>query len=117
MPYPPSPYDPAAFRGTAPYYRIGRPPYSPALRDTLVRELGLDGTGRLLDVGCGPGTLAVSLAPLFTEVIGIDPEPGMLDEARRSAVAAGLDHVRWIEGVAEDIGRLGVAPCRLVTLG
>ena len=117
MPYPPSAYDPAAFRGAAPYYAIGRPPYSVQLRDTLRRELGLDGAGRLLDVGCGPGTLAVQLAPLFQEVVGLDPEPGMLQAARRAAQAAGVEHARWIEGVAEDLDRLGLGPCRLVTFG
>jgi 2-polyprenyl-3-methyl-5-hydroxy-6-metoxy-1,4-benzoquinol methylase len=43
-------------------------------------ELGLDGTGTLVDVGCGPGVLAVQLAPLFEVVIGIDPGPAMLAE-------------------------------------
>ena len=45
----------------------------------------LDGAGRLLDVGCGPGILAIELAPLFSEVIGLDPESGMLAEGRRRA--------------------------------
>jgi SAM-dependent methyltransferase len=83
----------------------------------LRHELSLDGTGRLLDVGCGPGTLAVELAPLFQEVVGLDPEPGMLREARHAAHAQGAEHIRWIEAVAEDIDRLGVGPCRLVTFG
>ena len=74
MPYPPSPHDPAAFRGTAPYYRVGRPPYSDGLRETLAHELRLDGNGRLLDVGCGPGVLAIELADLFSDVIGLDTE-------------------------------------------
>lgn len=117
MPYPPSPYDPAAFRGTAPYYAVGRPAYSASLRDVLARELGLDGTGRLLDVGCGPGTLALELAPLFDEVVGLDPEPGMLAEARRRVDASGLTHARWLDGVAEDLDRHDVGPCRLVTFG
>ena len=117
MPYPPSAYDPAAFRGTAPYYACGRPPYSAHLRDVLARTLGLDGTGRLLDVGCGPGTLALELAPLFDDVVGLDPEPGMLEEARRASLARGLGQTRWMAGVAEDLDRLDVAPCRLVTFG
>ena len=115
--YPPSPYDPAAFEGTAPYYTVGRPSYSAHLCDTLTRELGLDGRGRLLDVGCGPGTLALELSPLFDEIVGLDPEPGMLDEARRAAAARGLDEARWVKGVAEDIDRLAVGPCRVVTFG
>ncbi len=46
-------YDPTQFNGTARYYRQGRPPYSAQLTDVLARELKLDGTGQLLDVGAG----------------------------------------------------------------
>ena len=109
--------NPQAFRGAAPYYAIGRPPYSPALRETLARVLSLDGTGRLLDVGCGPGLLAIELAPLFSEVIGLDPEPGMLAEGRRRAEEAGLGQMQWVEAVAEDIPELQLEPCRVVTFG
>ena len=112
------PNNPQAFRGAAPYYAIGRPPYSPALRDTLARVLGLDGTGRLLDVGCGPGILAVELAPLFSEVVGLDPEPGMLAEGRSRADQAGFGRqIHWVEAVAEDIPELQLEPCRVVTFG
>jgi SAM-dependent methyltransferase len=106
-----------AFAGAAAYYVRGRPPYSPALPAVLRDELGLDGTGRLLDVGCGPGVLTVWLADLFADAAGLDPEPEMLDEARRRAAAAGRPDIGWIEGTAEDIGRLEVAPCRTVTFG
>jgi ubiquinone/menaquinone biosynthesis C-methylase UbiE len=40
---------------------------------------------RLLDVGCGPGVLAVRLAGLFEAVVGLDPDADMLTEARRVA--------------------------------
>jgi SAM-dependent methyltransferase len=105
------------FEGTASYYVPGRPPYSPDLRRVLVEELGLTGSGRLLDVGCGPGVLTLQLADLFADAIGLDPEPEMLDEARRRAAVAGLPAIRWIEGRAEEIGGLEVAPCRAVTFG
>jgi cyclopropane fatty-acyl-phospholipid synthase-like methyltransferase len=39
----------------------------------LAEDLGLDGSGRLLDVGCGPGVLAVRLAHLFEDAVGLDP--------------------------------------------
>ena len=79
-------------------------------------EIGLDGTGALIDVGCGPGVLAVQLAPLFDTVIGIDPEPEMLAEARRHAA----DHdvtATWIEARAEDLATLDLPAARLVTFG
>ncbi|MFF3145823.1 SAM-dependent methyltransferase, partial [Streptomyces sp. NPDC057927] len=55
-------WDDTLFSGTAPYYRRGRLPYAPGLADVLAEVLRLDGRGRLIDVGCGPGTLALSLA-------------------------------------------------------
>jgi hypothetical protein len=41
----------------------------------------------------------------------------MLDEASRRAAAAGRPDIRWIEGRAEEIGLLDLAPCRAVTFG
>ena len=80
-------------------------------------ELELDGTGRLLDVGCGPGVLAVQLAGLFEEVIGIDPDPDMIAEGRRHAADRGVTHADWIVARAEDIPTLALPPVRVVTFG
>ena len=113
----PSAFDPQAFEGTAEYYAVGRPPYSALLADTMARELSLDGTGRLLDVGCGPGVLVLELAQLFDQVTGLDPEPGMLQTGQRRCRQAGIAHVRWVQGVAEDIAKLGRASWRVVTFG
>jgi len=64
-------YDPTLFLGTAAYYTSGRPPYSGDLVPTLVAEARLDGSGRLLDVGCGPGSLSLALANHVEDVIGL----------------------------------------------
>jgi SAM-dependent methyltransferase len=109
--------EPHAFEGTAPYYTIGRPPYSEQLAPTLAQEAGLDGRGQLLDVGCGPGVLALELSSLFTSTVALDPEPGMLSEGKRRAELAGVENIHWIEKMAEDIPTLGVGSCKLVTFG
>jgi trans-aconitate methyltransferase len=100
----------------AAHYLRGRPPYSAQLLDVMRAELGLDGTGTLIDVGCGPGVLAVQLAPLFDTVIGIDPEPAMLAEASRHAAAHHVNVV-WIEARAEDLANLELPAARLVIFG
>src|SRR5579871_5194929 len=81
----------------------------------MARELSLDGTGRLLDVGCGPGVLELDLAPLFESVVALDPEAGMLQTGQRRCEEAGIGNVRWQEAKAEDIPALGIGPCRVVT--
>jgi SAM-dependent methyltransferase len=111
------PYDPTIYRGSAPYYAIGRPPYSRELVATLTDEVGLDGSGRLLDVGCGPGILTLELAPSFDDAIGLDPDADMLMEGARRARDAGIDNTRWVQAVAEAIPTLDLGPCRLVTFG
>ncbi|MFI2215027.1 class I SAM-dependent methyltransferase [Streptomyces sp. NPDC020141] len=96
--------DDTLFAGTAAYYGRGRLPYAPGLVDALAEALAPDGRGRLLDVGCGPGTLALPLARLFRETVGVDPDAGMIAEARRAAEAAGVaGRTRWFRGRAEEL--------------
>jgi len=91
-------WDETLYAGAAAYYETGRVPYPAAIADALRAELGLDGTGRLLDVGCGPGSLTLLLAPLFAAVTGIDGSPDMI--AAASARTATVD---WRVMRAEDI--------------
>jgi SAM-dependent methyltransferase len=110
-------YDPTIYRGAAKHYRPGRPAYSAQLEAVLTEELGLDGRGRLLDGGCGPGILTVRLAHLFAEAVGLDPDPDMLAEGRRAATALGTTSIRWVQALAEDLPGAAPGPYRLVTFG
>jgi SAM-dependent methyltransferase len=110
-------YDPTLFEGAASHYWYGRPPYSPQLEAVLSEELGLDGQGRLLDGGCGPGSLTVRLAHLFDKVVGLDPDAAMLAEGRRVAAERRIANIRWVQAVAEDLPEAAPGPYRLVTFG
>ncbi len=110
-------YDPTIYQGAAAHYRYGRPPYSPQLESALSEEAGLDGLGRLLDAGCGPGILAVRLARLFDAVVGLDPDADMLTEGRRAAEAEGLTNIRWVQALAEALPAAAPGPYRVVTFG
>jgi SAM-dependent methyltransferase len=116
------PYDPTIYLGSAAHYRYGRPAYSPQLEAVLTQQAGLDGNGRLLDAGCGPGVLTIQLAHLFQETVGLDPDAAMLAEGRRAAeekAAGGKGglNIRWVQGLAEDLPAVAAGPYRLVTFG
>ena len=96
-------WDETLYLGSAPYYVRGRPPYAPELADTVRRILSLDGRGRLLDVGCGPGVVTLPLAHCFSEAVGLDPDPGMLEEGARRAADAGVGNITWVRARAEDL--------------
>ena len=96
-------WDETLFAGAAPYYEAGRLPYAPRLAEALAAALGLDGTGRLLDAGCGPGTLTLRFAHLFEEAVGLDADAGMVAEAARLAAERGIMNVSWVRMRAEEL--------------
>ena len=107
-------WDETLFEGCAPYYEQGRPPYAPGLADALRDALGLDGHGRLLDVGCGPGRVTLLLAHVFDEVIGLDPDHGMVAEAERRADEQHVANARFVRERAEALPA-GLGAFRVVT--
>lgn len=96
-------WDKTLFGGSARYYRAGRFPYPPELARAFQEELGLDGSGRLLDVGCGTGEIALFLAPLYVEVVGLDADEEMIAEAREEARRQGRRDTRWVNARAEQL--------------
>lgn len=104
------------FAGTAWYYARYRPGYPEAFFTDVVARFRLDGTGRLLDLGCGTGQLTVPLARHVSEALGVDPEPEMLVEAAARARELDVTNVSWTQGSSEDLpGQFG--RFTLVTMG
>ncbi len=107
-------WDESLFAGAAGYYERGRLPYAPGLADVFASSLALDGRGRLLDVGCGPGTVTLRLASSFEAAVGLDPDPEMLACASRAAADQGVGNVAWVRQRAEALPA-GLGSFRAVT--
>lgn len=71
------------FKGAAQYYATYRPELPPQVAIHLSERFGLDGTGALLDMGCGTGQSTFALAPLFGRTVAFDIDEEMLSEARK----------------------------------
>ncbi|MEK7090770.1 MAG: class I SAM-dependent methyltransferase [Patescibacteria group bacterium] len=91
------------FKDTAKGYASFRTGYPKEFFDHVIKYFGLNGKGRLLDLGCGTGQVAIPLAPHFEEVVGVDPAEGMLAEAEKIAEKSGIKNIKWILKKAEDI--------------
>ncbi|MGF6721613.1 trans-aconitate methyltransferase [Paraburkholderia sp. GAS41] len=74
----PIPFVPDRFKNNAAHYLGGRPAYSPRLIRRVAEVCKLDGTQRLLDLGCGPGQLSLAFSSWVSSGVALDPEPAML---------------------------------------
>lgn len=70
--------------------------------DDFIARLDLGGARTLLDVGCGPGTLALPLAGRLDRVVALDYSAGMLRALSERAQAKGITniethHLAWVD--------------------
>jgi len=76
-------------------------------RNALVQQIAPKATDVIVDVGCGTGTLVLMLkrvAPSAT-IIGLDPDPAVLDLAKAKAQRAGVEII-FERGFANEVQRL-----------
>lgn len=104
------------FAGAADYYAKYRPRYPRQLFDDLVHEFGLDGRGRLLDLGCGTGELAIPLAKYFEHVLAADPDADMLAAGQAKAQKLKIGNIGWQKASSKELNHLK-GPLWLVSMG
>jgi SAM-dependent methyltransferase len=95
--------EPWPFAPAAPFYDQFRAPYAPESLAFIAAEFGLGAGKRVLDLGCGPGTLAIPLSRSGAAVVAVDPDPTMLAEGRSCAGERGAGEIEWVCGRAEDV--------------
>ena len=105
-----------AFAGTATYYARYRVPYPAGLLKDLITRAGLTGAGRLLDLACGPGRVALALASSLQEIWAIDLEPEMIVVGQHEATQRGVHNITWMVGKAEELAA-PPASFVLITIG
>jgi ubiquinone/menaquinone biosynthesis C-methylase UbiE len=73
-------------------------PAQQAMLEDYLGDLPLPDGARVLEVGCGTGAVARTLAvrPGVGEVVGLDPSPVFVERARQ--IAAGVDHLSYVVG-------------------
>ena len=68
-----------------------------------LRDLSAAPGDRVLDIGSGPGTLALPLARAGASVTAVEPAEGMLAELRAAAEREGLTTITTLRGLWEEV--------------
>lgn len=112
----PSPvFDPRRFRSTVAFYDRYRLGYPDRLIARVAQMVDLKSGDAVMDLGCGPGTLAIPFARLGMNVVAVDPEPDMLAAAKDAAQKANVE-ISVHHGSSFELPA-GIGPFRLVTMG
>ena len=77
-------------------------------RGELVKLVAPGAGETIVDIGCGTGTLAIALkaAAPTSIILGVDPDPDILDIARRKAGEADAD-ILWFEAMGDALDQIG----------
>jgi SAM-dependent methyltransferase len=103
------------FATTVALYEELRPPYPAEFFRMVAQRLSLGKAHALIDLGTGPGLLALGFAPYVGRIVGVDPEPAMIAAAKEAAARA-TQALTLIEGKAEELAA-DIGSFDLVTIG
>ena len=109
-----TPVSSARFNGRVENYLKYRPRYPGEIIPFLQREIGLDCSWRVADIGSGTGFLAERFVELGCEVVGVEPNRAMREAGDR--YLCGRGNFCGVDGTAESTGLPGEA-FDLVTAG
>lgn len=80
-------------------------------RTALLRLVAPSPGETILDIGCGTGSFAIMLKRQCSagRVIGVDPDPAVLEIARTKAIKAGVA-IDWTQAMGDEMARTGIEP-------
>jgi len=84
------------------YDANARSEYEERVKVTIA-SLGAEKEMRVLDIGAGPGTLAIPLAPFVAEITAVEPGAGMLGVLKAHAEQDGIRNIATVQKLWEDI--------------
>jgi len=87
--------------GFADVYDRYRPSPPSEVLDVLTVVAGVERPGLVVDLGCGTGLATRAWAERVDEVIGVEPNPRMLERAR---AATAQSNVRYVEAFGAETG-------------
>jgi SAM-dependent methyltransferase len=84
------------------YDANARNEYDERVKSTIA-SLGVGKDMRVLDIGAGPGTLAIPLAPFVKEITAVEPGAGMVGVLKAHAEREGIRNITCVQKVWEDV--------------
>ena len=84
------------------YDKNAKSEYDDRVRTTIA-SLAITPDSRVLDIGAGPGTLAIPLSPVVREVTAVEPGAGMVEILRQHAQRDGIRNITCVQKIWEDV--------------
>ncbi len=84
------------------YDKNAKSQYDDRVRMTIA-ALDITPESRVLDIGAGPGTLALPLAPHVKEITAVEPGAGMVGILLDNATGAGIGNITCVQKPWEDV--------------
>lgn len=87
----------------------------PAPFAKLIQLAAIEGTDRVLDLGCGTGYSSAVLARLAAEVVAVDEDQALADHAKKTLAEAGAGNVTVVSGSLSSAAK-GKGPFDVIVL-
>jgi SAM-dependent methyltransferase len=84
------------------YDRNAKSEYDDRVKTTIA-ALDITPDSRVLDIGAGPGTLAIPLAPLVRQITAVEPGAGMVAILKDHAERQGIQNITCVQKHWEDV--------------